>query len=59
MTLDKIPNKGEIKPVDAMSKVWPPVEGWGYPPTSRTLTQNGSCLKEMEGQIIRQRPKAI
>jgi hypothetical protein len=35
----------------------PRVAGWGYPPISKILTQNCSCLKEIEGQRVEQRLK--
>jgi hypothetical protein len=52
MILDKIPNKGEIKPVETISIKWAlfPVEEWGHPPISKNLSQNCSYLKEMQRQ---------
>jgi hypothetical protein len=52
MTLAEIPHKEEGESVETISKVrhGPPVEGWGHPPITKILTQNFSCLKEMQGQ---------
>jgi hypothetical protein len=49
MAVAKIHNKEEIRPVETISIGWhgPPVEGWGHPPFSKSLTQNSSCLKEI------------
>ena len=33
------------------------VEGWGHPPISKILTQNCSCLTEIQGQSVEQRLK--
>jgi hypothetical protein len=33
------------------------VGGWGHPLISKFLTQNGSCLKEIQGQSVEQRLK--
>jgi hypothetical protein len=33
------------------------VEGWGHPSISKILTQNCSCLKEIQGQRVEQRLK--
>ena len=34
-----------------------PIEGWGYPPIFNILTQNCSCVKEIQGQRVEQRLK--
>jgi hypothetical protein len=34
-----------------------PVEGWGHSPISKILTQNCSCLKEIQGRRVKQRMK--
>jgi hypothetical protein len=59
MTLAKIPNKGEIEPVETTScrKAWDPFEKWGHLPISKLLTQNCFCLKETQGEKIEQRMK--
>jgi hypothetical protein len=52
MTLAEIPNRGEIEPEEAIpskeSRL--PAKGWCHPPISKILTQNCSCLKEIQGQ---------
>jgi hypothetical protein len=52
MTLAEISNKGEREPVETIWRgwAWPLLEGWGHPPFSKNLTQNCSCLKEVQGQ---------
>jgi hypothetical protein len=59
MTLAEIANRGEIEPVAITScrKAWPPVEGWHHSPVSKILTQNCSCLKEMQGRKIERKLK--
>ena len=58
MTLAKTPNKRETEPVETTCRLaQPPVEGWDHSPTSKILTQNYSCLKEMQGPKIEQRLK--
>jgi hypothetical protein len=44
MTLAKISNKGERKPVKTIfrGEAQPLVEGWDHPPFSKILTQNCS-----------------
>jgi hypothetical protein len=51
-TLDEIPNSGEreiVKPTSSR-KTGHQAEGWVAIPQSNTLTQNFSCLKELQGQ---------
>jgi hypothetical protein len=50
-TLDEMPNSGERECVKFTSsrKTGYQVEGWGCHPTVKTLTQNCSCLKELQG----------
>jgi hypothetical protein len=59
MTLPEIPNKGEREPVEIISrgKAQPTIEERGHPPIPKILTQNGSCLKEIQGQRVEQRLK--
>ena len=59
LTLVKISHKGEGEPVENISRgeAWTPVEGWGHPPSSNILTQNCSCLREIQGQRGEQRLK--
>jgi hypothetical protein len=59
MTLAEIPNKGEGEPIETISKgqAQSSVEGWDHPPISKILTQNCSCLKEMQGQSVEHRLK--
>jgi hypothetical protein len=51
-TLDEMPNSGERELVESTSsrKTGHQVEGWIAVPQSKTLTQNGSSLKELQGQ---------
>jgi hypothetical protein len=44
----KYPTKGRENLLRPYPEVrhGPPVEGWGYPPISKILTQNCPCLKE-------------
>jgi hypothetical protein len=55
MTLAEIPCKREEEPVEVRHN--PPVERWGHLPISKILTQNCSCLKEIQGQRVEQRLK--
>jgi hypothetical protein len=52
MTLAEIPTKRRENPWRPYPEVrcGPPVDGWGHPPVSKFLTQNCSCLKEIQGQ---------
>jgi hypothetical protein len=56
ITLAEIPNKGEREPVETITRgeAWPLVEGWIHPPFSKNLTENCSCLKEIQGQRVDQ-----
>jgi hypothetical protein len=50
MALAQMPNNKEIEPEQIISnkKIWSPVEGWDYPPMPKNLTQNCSCLMEIQ-----------
>jgi hypothetical protein len=53
LTFEEMPNSGERKFVESTSsrKTGPQVEGWGcYPTVKKTLTQNWSYLKELQGK---------
>jgi hypothetical protein len=52
MTLVETPTKGREKLLRPYPEVRhsPPVEAWGHLPISKILTQNCSCLKEIQGQ---------
>jgi hypothetical protein len=56
MTLAEIPNKGEDKTTETISRgqARPSVEGWDHLLVSRFLTQNCSCLKEIREQSMEQ-----
>ena len=56
MTVSEIPKKGEKTCRDHIQRLGmaPLVEGWDHPPISKILTQNCSCLKEMQGQRVEQ-----
>ena len=49
--LDEMAYSGERELVESTSsrKTGHQVEGWGCHPTVKTLTQNCSCLKELQG----------
>ena len=59
MTLAEIPNKLGTEPVETIysAQARTTVEERGHPPISRFLTQNGSFLKEMQGQRMDQKLK--
>jgi hypothetical protein len=52
VTLAGMPNNGEMESEEttSSSQTGPPVKGWGHQPTCKLLTQNQSCLKEMQVQ---------
>ena len=52
MRFAEMPNKGDREPVETISKgeTRAPVEGWGHTLISQFLTQNCSCLKELQEQ---------
>ena len=52
VTLAEMLNSGGMKPeeITFSSQTGPPVEGWDTNPSTKFLTQNCSCLKEIQGQ---------
>jgi hypothetical protein len=53
MALAEIPNKGEREPIEIIQSLnTAPIWGMGPPTLSKTLTQNNSCLKEIQEQSV-------
>jgi hypothetical protein len=61
LILAEILHKREREPAEMRPypevRFGPLVEGLGHPPIFKILTQNCSCIKEIQGQLVEQRLK--